>query len=125
MAKQGATKTPLFIHLNPERSFAFAGLYEAWTPPLGALVSCTIITTRPNELVEPIHDRMPVILPTDAEEFWLDPTVEDHARLLDLLLPYPAAEMASYTVSKLVNSVKNDTPECIEPAAVMGQPLLF
>jgi len=124
--KQGTTRTPLFIHLNPERSFAFAGLYETWTPPLGEpLVSCTIITTRPNELVEPIHDRMPVILPKDAEEFWLDSTVEDHARLLDLLQPYPAAEMASYTVSKLVNSVKNDTPECIEPVAVMGQPLLF
>ena len=124
--KQGATKTPLFIRLDPERPFGFAGLYETWTPPLGEpLVTCTIITTEPNELVRPIHDRMPVILTKAAEDFWLDSAVEDHTRLLDLLQPYPAAEMAAYTVSKLVNSVKNDSPECIEPAAVMGQPLLF
>lgn len=124
--KQGAAKTPLFIHLQSGRPFGFAGLYETWTPPLGErLVSCAIITTEPNELVRPIHDRMPVILPKEAEDFWLDSEVEDHARLLDLLKPYPAAQMAAYTVSRLVNSVKNDSPECIEPVAVMGQPPLF
>ena len=124
--KQGATKTPLFIHLDPDRPFGFAGLYETWTPPLGEpLVTCTIITTEPNELVRPIHDRMPVILPKAAEDFWLDSAVEDPTRLLDLLQPYPAAEMAAYTVSNLVNSVKNDSPACIEPAAAMRQPLLF
>ena len=124
--KQGATKTPLFIHLQPERSFGFAGLYETWTPPLGEpLVTCTIVTTEPNELVRPIHDRMPVILAKEAEDLWLDPELEDHTRLLDLLQAYPAAEMDAYTVSNLVNSVKNDSPECIEPAKVMGQPLLF
>ena len=124
--KQGATKTPLFVHLKSDRPFGFAGLYETWTPPLGdPLVTCTIITTVANELVRPIHDRMPVILPKDAEDFWLDSSVDDHRRLLDLLQPYPADEMAAYTVSKLVNSVKNDSPECIEPASVMGQPLLF
>lgn len=124
--KQGATKTPLFIHLEPERSFGFAGLYEIWTPPLGEkLVTCTIITTEPNELVRPIHDRMPVILPKDAEDFWLDSAVEDHTRLLDLLQPYRASDMSAFTVSKLVNSVKNNSPECIEPVSVMGQPPLF
>ena len=124
--KQGSTKIPLFIHLEPARSFAFAGLYETWVPPLGEpLVTCTIITTGPNELVSPVHDRMPVILTKDAENFWLDPSVEDHTRLLDLLQPYPAAEMSAYVVSNLVNSVKNDSPECIEPASVMGQPSLF
>ena len=124
--KQRATKTPLFIHLEPERPFGFAGLYEIWTPPLGEkLVTCTIITTEPNELVRPIHDRMPVILPKDAEDFWLDSAVEDHTRLLDLLQPYQASGMAAYTVSRLVNSVKNNSPECIEPVSVMGQPPLF
>jgi putative SOS response-associated peptidase YedK len=124
--KHGATKTPMFIHLKPERTFAFAGLYETWTPPIGEpLVTCSIITTVPNELVDPIHDRMPVILPKAAEDFWLDPALEDNLRLLDLLQPYPAAEMAAYTVSKVVNSVKNDSPECIVPAAAMGQPRLF
>lgn len=124
--KQGAVKIPLFIHLKTERPFGFAGLYEIWTPPLGdPLVTCTIITTEANELVKPIHDRMPVIVPKDAEDFWLDPAVEDHARLLDLLQPYPSDEMAAYAVSKLVNSVKNDSPECIEPAAAVGEQLLF
>ena len=124
--KEGATKIPLFIQLEPERPFGFAGLYEVWTPPLGEkLVTCTIITTEPNELVRPIHDRMPVILPKDAEDFWLDSAVEDHTRLLDLLQPYQASDMSAFTVSKLVNSVKNNSPECIEPVSVMGQPPLF
>ena len=124
--KHGATKTPLFFHLKPERPFGFAGLYETWTPPLGEpLVTCTIITSEPNELVRPVHDRMPVILPKNAEDFWLDPAVNDHTRLLDLLRPYPAEEMDAYPVSNLVNSVKNDSPECIEPAADRSQPLLF
>jgi len=124
--KQGATKIPLFIHLEPERPFGFAGLYEIWTPPLGEkLVTCTIITTEPNELVHPIHDRMPVILPKDAEDFWLDAAVQDHTRLLDLLQPYQASAMSAYTVSTLVNSVKNNSPECVEPVSVMGQPPLF
>jgi putative SOS response-associated peptidase YedK len=56
---------------------------------------------------------------------WLDTSADDHARLLDLLQPYPAAEMSAYAVSQLVNSVKNDSPECIEPAPVMDQGLLF
>ncbi len=124
--KRGGTKTPLFIHLEPERSFAFAGLYEIWTAPLGEpLVTCTIITTEPNELVRPIHGRMPVILPKAAEDLWLDPSVEDHVRLLDLLQPYPVDEMAAHTVSSLVNSVKNDLPECIKPGSAEIQPLLF
>jgi putative SOS response-associated peptidase YedK len=124
--KQGTTKTPLFFHLKPERSFGFAGLYEIWRPPLGEpLVTCTIITTEPNELVIPVHDRMPVILPKAVEDFWLDPMVDDHTRLLDLLQPYPADEMSAYAVSQLVNSVKNDSPECIEPVPVMDQPPLF
>ena len=124
--KQGATKIPLFIHLEPERPFGFAGLYEIWTPPLGEkLVTCTIITTEANELVRPIHDRMPVILPKDAEDFWLDSAVEDHTRLLDLLQPYQASDMSAFTVSKLVNSVKNNSPECIQPVSAMGQPPLF
>jgi putative SOS response-associated peptidase YedK len=124
--RQGKDKTPFFIHLKSERPFAFAGLYEIWRPPLGEpLVSCTIVTTEPNDLVRPLHDRMPVVLPKGAEGLWLDPEAEDPTRLLDLLQPYPAEDMAAYQVSTLVNSVKNDSPECIEPASGMTQPLLF
>jgi putative SOS response-associated peptidase YedK len=124
--KQGTKKTPLFLYLKDERPFGFAGLYEIWTPPLGEpLVTCTIITTEPNELVRPIHNRMPVILPKTSEDFWLDSSIDDHTRLLDLLRPYPAEEMNAHTVSTTVNSVKNDSPECIQPVSVMGQPSLF
>ncbi len=124
--KQGANRTPLFFHLEPERPFGFAGLYEIWTPPLGEpLVTCTIITTEANDLVQPIHDRMPVILPKDTEDLWLDSAIEDHTRLLDLLQPFPAFEMAAFTVSNLVSSVKNDSPQCIEPVPATAQPSLF
>src|SRR2546423_1783444 len=67
--KTGGHKTPMFIHLKSGRPFGFAGLYETWRPPLGdALVTCTIITTEANELVSPIHDRMPVIVPRELEQ---------------------------------------------------------
>lgn len=122
----GRTKIPMLVHLRPERSFGFAGLYETWKPPLGEpLTTCTIITTEPNDLVRPIHDRMPVILPKEVEALWLDPTVEDHHRLLDLLRPYPAEEMDAYVVSSFVNSVKNDSPECIERVSLPAQPQLL
>jgi putative SOS response-associated peptidase YedK len=124
--KRGGTKTPLLIHLRSKRTFGFAGLYETWKSPLGeSLVSCTIVTTAPNELVSPIHDRMPVILSKEAEEFWLDPDITDHKRLLDILQPYPAEKMSAYEVSNLVNSVKNDSPACIEPAQALEQRRLF
>lgn len=87
-------KTPILIHFKSERSFGFAGLYEIWRPPLGEpLTTCTIITTEPNDLVKPIHNRMPVILPKELEDLWLDPDNQDHRRLLDLLRPYPTDEM--------------------------------
>ena len=122
----GGVKTPLLIQLKSERSFGFAGLYETWTPPLGQpLTTCTIITTEPNELVRPIHNRMPVILLKEAEDLWLDSSLVDHHRLLDLLQPYPADEMNAYAVSSLVNSVKNDSPECIEPVSAATEPQLL
>lgn len=124
--KQGKAKIPFFIHLKSDRPFGFAGLYEIWTPPLiEPVITCTIVTTDANDLLRPLHNRMPVILPKGAENFWLDPDVEDPSRLLDLLQPYPADEMAAFRVSSLVNSVKNDSPECIEPASALEQPLLF
>lgn len=124
--KSGSVRSPLLIYLQSERPFGFAGLYETWTPPLGQpLTTCTIITTEPNELVRPIHNRMPVILPKEAEDLWLDSSLRDDRRLLDLLQPYPADEMNTYEVSTLVNSVKNDSLLCIEPVSTrQQQPLL-
>jgi len=84
-------KKPIHFHLPGRELFAFAGLWTSRTDEETdeIIESCTIITTRPNELVAPVHDRMPVILPSDAERVWLDPTIsKEHA--LSLLEPYPA-----------------------------------
>ena len=75
--------------------------------------SCTIITTAPNALMEPIHSRMPVILPRETEARWLDISRSDNVALKDLLVPYSAGEMEAYEVSRLVNSSKNNAPEVI------------
>jgi len=109
-------KVPMRITLKSSEPFAFAGLWDEWKAPTGVPVrSCTIITTRPNELVEDIHNRMPVILQPDAEQIWLDPEVEDAGLLASLLSPYPADRMVAYQVSPMVNSPRNDKPECIAP----------
>lgn len=110
-------KVPLFIHLRDRQPFAFAGLWETWFSPEGDEVrTCTILTTTPNRLMEPIHNRMPVILPADHYDTWLLPDEQPADRLMPLLQPYDAAEMAAYPVSRFVNNPRNDTPECIEPA---------
>ena len=110
-------KIPHRIILKDEEPFAFAGLYEENKQATGEkLVSCTIITCEPNELVATIHNRMPVVLPQESEELWLNPELDDPKVLTSLLIPFPAGSMEAYPVSTLVNSVKNDSPECIEPA---------
>lgn len=111
--KEGRRKTPYRITLKNEEPFAFAGLWDSWMSPEGEVInSCTIITTIPNELMEPIHNRMPVILSPDVEEIWLDQSITDSHFLKSLLKPYPSEFMKAYEVSTLVNSPKNDLPEC-------------
>ena len=111
------SKLPHFIRLKSGQPFAFAGLWEHWQSPDGSEInSATIITTSPNELMAPIHDRMPVILPHDAYARWLDPTPLFPVDLNSLLVPYPASEMIAYPVSTLVNSPANDRPEVLLPA---------
>jgi putative SOS response-associated peptidase YedK len=98
--------------------FAFAGLWERWKDPASQEVvrSCTIVTGRPNELVAPIHDRMPVILPPEAWPRWLGEEPATRDELLELLQPYPADRMRAYPISTRVNSVRNDEPALLEPA---------
>jgi putative SOS response-associated peptidase YedK len=109
-------KQPVFIRLKTGEPFGFAGLWEHWRAADGAeVLTCAIITTAANELMRPIHERMPVILPTAAEDRWLDPTLTDPIKVADLLQPYPASEMECYPVSRMVNSPANDRPECIVP----------
>ena len=111
------TKVPVHIRMASDEPFAFAGLWESWYSPDGSnILSCAIITTTPNEMLEEIHNRMPVILPPGAYQAWLDPEEKAPGALNGLLRPYPASEMKAYPVSTLVNSPKNDAPELIVPA---------
>jgi len=113
----GRTRTPMLIRLEDGRPFAMAGLWERWAPPDGpALLSCAIITTRPNELMATIHDRMPVILDADGLRTWLDSEERPPERFADLLGPYPASRMRATPVSRLVNDPRNDTPACLKAA---------
>jgi putative SOS response-associated peptidase YedK len=110
--RSGSSRTPYRITIASGEPFAFAGLWETWRDPSDELVrSCAIITTTANSLLKPIHDRMPVILPREREELWLDHNVQDHNLLGSALAPYPADAMEAYEVSSLVNSVANNGPE--------------
>jgi putative SOS response-associated peptidase YedK len=115
--KLGGRKQPYLFRLRDSSPFAFAGLWDVWEGPQGKVPSCAVITTTANELVAPVHDRMPVILPPDQFGVWLDRTVTDPALLLPLLVPYPAILMTSTAVNPRVNNARNEGPECIEPAA--------
>ncbi|MDD5467477.1 MAG: SOS response-associated peptidase [Anaerolineales bacterium] len=113
----GKGKTPMYLRMVDGKPFAFAGLWDTWFSPDGSEVrSCTIITTEPNELVRPIHNRMPVILPPSAYREWLTPGEGNITALQAMLKPYPASEMVAYPVSRLVNDPKSDRPEVILPA---------
>jgi putative SOS response-associated peptidase YedK len=106
------------VRRTDQAPFAFAGLWERWPQPGGGVLrSCTIITCPANELIAPVHDRMPVILAPDDYERWLDPG-EDQSH--DLLKPYPATLLEAFPVNPRVNSPDNDDPECIAPLAVQG-----
>jgi putative SOS response-associated peptidase YedK len=114
----GGKKEPIHFRLADGAPFAFAGLWTSRTDPAsGELVeSCTIVTTQPNRLVAPVHDRMPVILPPEVEHDWLDPALsKEHA--LALLEPYAAELMTALPASTRVNSVRNDDASVLVPDA--------
>jgi putative SOS response-associated peptidase YedK len=92
--KLGKEKKPFYFQLKSETPFGFAGLYESWISPDRQLINtCTIITTESNELIKPIHERMPVIVPKDLELEWVDPDNQNKKELLSILKPYPSSEM--------------------------------
>jgi putative SOS response-associated peptidase YedK len=111
--KDGKKKIPYYFYLKSGKPFGFAGLYETWLTPEKKMVdTCIIITTRANELVQPIHERMPVIVPKDQEEIWLKNNMADTPSLLEVLKPYPAEEMeykmANFIVSAISQQAKTD-----------------
>jgi putative SOS response-associated peptidase YedK len=128
--KDRKTTTPMHIQLKAGRPFAFAGLWDVWHSPDGSwLPSCTIITTRPNELMASIHDRMPAILLESAYAQWLCPDEQPAEPMAALLQPYPAEPMQAHPVSRQVNSPKNEGPSLIEPVPIevetVAEPTLF
>jgi putative SOS response-associated peptidase YedK len=119
-------KQPMFIHRADGDRFAFAGLWEVWRDPEHPddppLRTCTIITGAANEAVAPVHDRMPVMLPPDAWDKWLDNEVRDIAVASRLLVPAPASIIAMHPVSTDVNRVANKGASLIEPVPVPDVP---
>ncbi len=115
--KQGTgSKQPYFICPREGELFSFAGLWERWHDPEGEEVeTCTILTTTANDLMKPIHDRMPVILDPSSEEQWLDPRASADA-LRFLLVPYTSEGMEARPVGLWVNNPKHEGSKCLEPA---------
>ena len=111
-------KEPIRFTLTDGSLFALAGLWTTWVnrQTKEVLDSCTIVTTRPNSVVAPVHDRMPVIVSRDAEDLWLDPTA-DLEQAMSLLLPYPSNAMTQHVASRAINVASNDSAEILVPAA--------
>lgn len=114
-------RQPFWIRMKDGRLFALAAIWERWEPRTGPPIqSCAVLTTPANELVAPLHDRMPAIVAPSDFELWLDPDVREPERISAILQPFPAAAMVSSAVSARVNDVRNDDPRCLAAAPVQG-----
>jgi len=105
--RNGKISQPYYFQLKDGEPFAFAGVWDKWRANDRVITSCAIITTKANELLSTIHTRMPVILPPELYDFWLNEESRE-PELKDILMPFPAAEMISHAVSYDVNDVKNE-----------------
>jgi putative SOS response-associated peptidase YedK len=114
--KESVERQPVVFRMKDDRMFMFAGVFSVWKNEQGEeFPSFAIITTEPNELMNPIHNRMPVILDEKNFDQWLNRNNKNTGELKDLLVPYATEKMKAYPVSKLVNSNRNDVPECLTP----------
>ncbi len=114
--RSGTRRIPVYIFLKSRQPFGIAGLYELWKAPDGRVVrTCAIVTTEANELVRPLHNRMPAILAPDAEALWIDSAEVIRGRFQPLLRPYRTDEMDAYEVTPVVNNADHDAPDCILP----------
>jgi putative SOS response-associated peptidase YedK len=111
-------KQPYYFRMKDAAPFAFAGLWEHWEWEGEVIDSCTILTTEANEVVRPVHERMPVILARADFDLWLDVKLQKDPALHELLRPYAAAEMTAVPVGTQVNNLKHDDPSCVLPLAV-------
>lgn len=112
---QKGNKQPYYIHFD--KQFAIAGLWEDWESPDGALVTCTIITTEPNEKMSEIHTRMPVIIDRAQYDSWLDPHLQVTDELTSLFAPYPDTHMIMHPVSRIMSNPRFKSQSSIEPIA--------
>ena len=112
--RQGARKQPLWIHRRDGGLFAFAGLWERWAP--AGLETCTILTQAASDFIRPVHDRMPVVLPPDRWDAWLDPGLRDPAALVALMAETDLEDWSLDPVGAGVNNPRFDAPECLRPA---------
>lgn len=116
--KVDGKKQPYHIHPADGKAMVLAGLWEHWQGPDGSEIdSCTILTTTANELMAPLHERMPVILQPDDYDSWLATDAKGIDRLQHLLRPAPAGFLAAYPIAPIVNSPFNDTPQCLQRLA--------
>lgn len=123
--RHGRQHTPMFIELPSHGVLTMAGLWSSWRSPEGLdVLTFTICTTRANEFMAPLHDRMPVFLDREARARWLSGPTKDTEALLELLKPWHGAPMTAIEVSPRVNSVELDDPSCIEPAKTVQLSLL-
>jgi putative SOS response-associated peptidase YedK len=119
--QEDGRKQPYWIHRADGEPFTFAGIWERWTNDSGSVIeSCAIVTTRANALLRPLHERMPVIVPVEWRDRWLDlgRSLDD---LRDLFRPAPEDELTMHPVSSLVNSARMDSERCIEEVAAPRQ----
>ena len=113
--KRGSEKIPIKFEMADQSLFSLGGIYSIWQDPQGPVrYSCSIITVPPNKVVAPVHNRMPFILPQKWEKKWLDPSFTDIDALVDMMEPFPAAQMRAARVSSEVNSTRNDGPHLME-----------
>lgn len=111
--RDNKTKQPYYIRRQADEPLYFAGLWEHWEGNGEVLESCAIVTTGPNPLVQPLHDRMPLILTAEEAQIWLDVAITDPRRLQPLLKPYTSDDLTAYPVTPAVNSPRFDDAQCI------------
>jgi putative SOS response-associated peptidase YedK len=123
----GGGKRPYFIGMDDKRPFAIGGLWESWLGggDGGAVETFTVLTTEPNDVMRPIHNRMPLIIDSSDFTIWLDCETRDMAVVDELLHSYQSAPMHAIAVSSFVNSTQNEGPGCIEPPEEDKQLSLF
>jgi putative SOS response-associated peptidase YedK len=112
----GERKRPFYVHAKSGKPLAFAGLWETWMGPNGEeLETAAIVTTTANRTLKPIHERMPVIVPPEAFDFWLDGASVDATTAAALIAPAPDNLLEAYEISTAVNRTANDNPNLLEP----------